>query len=314
MKVSFITTVYNEEDSIGDFLSSLFSQTTMPDEIIIVDGGSSDRTIEKIKDFKQKIKNYKGNFVLLIKKGNRSLGRNTAIKHAKGEIIACSDAGCILDKNWLKNIVEPFDKKNIDVASGFYYPKTRNIFEKCLATYTCVMPDKIDQLNFLPSSRSVAFKKVVWEKVGGYPEELNTCEDLVFDKKLKRNGFHFYFSKEAFVYWPQRHTINEAFIQFYSYAKGDGEAFYVRPQTPLLFLRYLVGIFLAIIFIMTKSILMLSFLLFILVLYILWAVAKNYRYIKNIQALYILPFLQFTSDIAVLTGFSVGIYHRKKLL
>ena len=49
--ISFITTVYNEEGSIIEFLQSLKSQTCLPGEMIIVDGGSTDRTFEMVKDF-----------------------------------------------------------------------------------------------------------------------------------------------------------------------------------------------------------------------------------------------------------------------
>src|SRR5438477_12136813 len=121
-KISFITTVFNEATSIEEFLDSLINQTIMPDEIIIVDGGSNDGTLKKIKDLKLKFKNYKGKFVILEKSGNRSVGRNEAIKRANGEIIISSDVGCILDKNFIKKITDPFKNKKIDVASGFYYP------------------------------------------------------------------------------------------------------------------------------------------------------------------------------------------------
>ena len=52
VKATFITTVYNEETSVKEFLDSLFSQSKLPDEIIIVDGGSSDRTVAEIKNHK----------------------------------------------------------------------------------------------------------------------------------------------------------------------------------------------------------------------------------------------------------------------
>ncbi len=340
-KISFITTIFNEETSIVPFLDSLLNQSIKPHEIIIVDGGSNDNTRTRIKNYELIIKKKKVDFALLIKKGNRSVGRNEAIKHASGEIILCSDAGCILDKDWVRNIIEPFtipvtaDKskshvnllsakmqsftesikksKNVSVVSGFYHPITNNVFEKCLAAYTCVMPDNINPHNFLPSSRSVAFLKSAWESVGGYPENLDTCEDLVFDRKLQDAGFYFYFCKDAIVYWPQRHSLIEAFFQFYSYAKGDGEALYIRPQTPLLFLRYVLGLILLVVFIISKSYLLLITIFFMLVLYILWAIKKNYRYVKKLPALYILPTLQFISDIAVLLGFSRGIIKREKL-
>lgn len=303
MKISFITTVLNEEETIKSFLESLSEQTKVPDEIIIVDGGSSDRTVAKIKSTNQKLK-------ILVKKGNRSVGRNEAIKNATGQIIVCSDSGCVLDKNWVKKISEPFLNSKVDVVAGFYRPISKNIFQKCLASYTCVMDDKIDLDNFLPSSRSIAFKKNAWKTVGGYPEEINTCEDLIFARKLKKKNLVFKFLKEALVYWPQRENLPEAFKQFFNYAEGDGEGLYFRFQTPFLFARYILGlIFLAIIF-QTKSLNLSIVFLFLCLLYLTWATLKNYKYTKSWQALFILPSLQITSDIAVLLGTTKGMIKR----
>ena len=54
-KVSFITTVYNEEKDIRLFLDSLINQTYLPEEVIIVDGGSTDGTLKIIRDFFENI-------------------------------------------------------------------------------------------------------------------------------------------------------------------------------------------------------------------------------------------------------------------
>lgn len=314
-KTSFIATVFNEENTMVDFLESLKNQTVRSDEIIVVDGGSTDNTLSIISNFqflprggipfrgtisKKKVK-------IIIKKGNRSVGRNEAIKNATGDIILCSDAGCILDKNWVKNILKPFEKKDIDVVSGFYHPITKTIFQKCMASYTCVMKDKIDENNFLPSSRSVAFKKEAWKKVGGYPEKLDTCEDLVFAKSLRKKGFNFYFTKDALVYWPQKNNILEAFSQFYSYALGDGEAHYIRTQTPFLFGRYFFAILLFSYILMSGSFFIALIFVFLVFLYLLWSVKKNYKYVNNLKAFYILPSLQLVSDFAVLSGTAIGL-------
>jgi glycosyltransferase involved in cell wall biosynthesis len=308
MKVTFITTIYNEEDTIDAFLASLSKQTKLPDEIIITDAGSQDETVSKLKQFQKK---SKVPVKIIIKHGNRSIGRNQAIKHASGQIITCSDAGCILDRNWLKSIIKPFTDENIDVVSGFYLAKTENIFQKCLAAYTCVMPDKVDKDNFLPSSRSIAFRKSAWKEIGGYPEELNTCEDLIFATKLKKAGCNFIFAENAIVYWPQRKNLRHAFQQFFSYAVGDGQALFIRRQIPFLFLRYLLAIMLVIEAILTKSQILLILCLTSLVLYICWSIIKNYKYIKNKWAFLYLPVLQFTADAAVLSGTSFGLLSRK---
>lgn len=302
MKVSLITTVKNEEETIESFLESIFHQTRKPDEVIIVDGGSTDDTVSKIKSSKLKIKNLK----VIRKKGNRSVGRNTGIKESLGPIIAVTDAGCILDSHWLERLTKPFEEDFADIVGGFYKPKTNGVFEKCLATYTSTMQNKLDKKNFLPSSRSVAFKKSSWEKVNGYPEHLNTCEDLVFDKKLKKAGFKFKTEDKAFVWWPQRKNILEAVKQFYSYAKGDGEAHFFRPTTPFLYIRYFLGICFLAYIIFSQNYSLLIILASIFLLYLLWSIFKNYKYVKRWQAFFYLPLLQITSDIAVLVGTTIG--------
>lgn len=307
MKKAFITTVFNEEKTIFSLLESLRDQTVRPYEIIIVDAFSRDKTVGIIKDFQKRFP--KLNIKVYKKKGNRSVGRNFGISNAKSEIIAISDAGCTLKKDWFYEITKPFEKKNIDVVAGFYKPVTNSIFEKCLATYTCVMEDKVTP-NFLPSSRSVAFKKNIWEKEKGYPEELDTCEDLVFAKKLKSRGYKFFVRKKAIVYWPQRKNLLLAFMQFFSYAKGDGEALYIRRQTPLLYGRYFVGAVLLIATLQTKSFLLCIIFVLLIFFYFLWSIFKNYKYVRKIPALLLLPLLQITSDVAVLLGTTIGIFKK----
>lgn len=309
IKVSFVATFLNEENSIEVFIDSLLAQTKIPDKIILVDGGSTDRTIAKIKQ-KKKLKNLQ----ILIQRGNRSVGRNFGIKKAKYDYILVSDVGCILKKDWVERMTRGFEQ-GVDVVAGYYLPKTKNVFEKTLATYTCVMPNKLDPATYLPSSRSIGFTKSAWRTVGGYPEYLNTCEDLVFARRLKKAGFRFKVLKDALVYWPQQSTYMAAFHQFFGYAVGDGEALYIRSQTPLLYLRYFLGLLMLAYFVSTKNIFALYLFILIHIFYALWAVAKNYRYVRHARAFYILPILQYVADVAVLSGMTLGIvkYIQKKL-
>lgn len=309
IKVSFVATFLNEENSIEEFIDSLLAQTKIPDEIILIDGGSTDQSVAKLKR-KKKLKNIQ----ILNQKGNRSVGRNFGIKRAKYDYILVLDVGCLLKKDWVEKMTRGFEQ-GIDVVAGYYLPKTRNTFEKALATYTCVMPDRVDPVAYLPSSRSIGFTKHAWHGVGGYPEHLNTCEDLVFARDLKKKGFVFKFIKSALVYWPQKRTLKEAFWQFFGYAVGDGEAFYIRPQTYVLFTRYFLGLLMVVYFLITKNILILYLFVIIHALYSAWAVAKNYRYVQHLRAFYILPILQYTADVAVLLGTTLGIvkYIQKKL-
>lgn len=294
VRISFIATVFNEEKTILSLLKSLESQTLPPSEVIITDGGSTDMTLSLIKDF-QKASKLKIKFIEA--KGNRSIGRNVAIKNVLSEIIVCSDAGCILDKDWIKNIVKPFED-GADVVAGYYKGKYKNIFQKCMIPYALVMSDRVNPNNFLPATRSMAFKKSIWEKLRGFDTKLSNNEDYAFARKIKENGFKIHFAKNAIVYWLPPGSFKKAFIMFYRFAKGDSEAKILRPKVAFIFVRYvLLTLFLAI----SKP------LFFVLILaMIVWAIIKNYKYVRDIQGFVFLPLIQLTSDIAVMSGTIIG--------
>jgi len=312
MRISFITTVFNEEENISSLIESVLSQTKKPDEIVIVDGGSSDLTVANIKYQISNIKDSKVKFKILIKRGNRAVGRNEAIKQATGDIILCSDAGCILDKKWVENITKPFKDKSVDVIAGYYKGKTSSVFQKCLIPYVLVMLDRVNPDNFLPATRSMAFRKSIWKKVGGFPEEFAHNEDYVFAKRLKKLNAKIIFRKDAIVYWIPRSNTKDAFIMFYRFAKGDAESHIFRPKVIMLFSRYIIGLFLIVFYAISKSYLMLNTLYLILFIYVLWSIIKNYKYVKDIRAIFFLPLIQITSEIAVVSGTIEGLSNSSK--
>lgn len=308
--ISLIVTVYNEEETIEHLLDSIVHQTRIPDEVIIVDGGSSDRTVEKIKLKINEFIKKKIDIKVFIKRGNRAVGRNEAIRKAKGTIILVSDAGCILDKKWIETITKPFQNSSVDVVGGYYKGLAKTVFQKCLVPYVLVMPERVDENNFLPATRSMAFTKNIWEQVGGFPEKYSYNEDYVFAKSLKKAGAKTIFEKKAIVYWIPRKNIFEAFWMFYKFSFGDVQAGIIRPKVVLIFARYIIFISIIIFsFILSSSFFLLTGTL--IFLYFFWAVYKNYTYIKDWRAVFILPSLQITSDLAVMIGSFVGFFNRK---
>lgn len=312
IKLSLIVTVLNEEKYIGKLIDSIAIQSIIPDEIIIVDGGSSDQTVAEIQKSKLKIKNYKSKFKTLIKRGNRSIGRNEAIRIAKGDIILCTDSGCVLDEDWVKNIIGPFSEKNVDVVAGYYRGGYRNIFQKSLIPYVLVMEDKIED-EFLPATRSMAFKKSVWKKIGGFDEALSHNEDYAFANKIKSKGYKIKFEKDAIVYWSPRKNLIDSFAMFFRFALGDIEANIIRPKVVFIFLRYIFAFYLILLNLIMKSPPIILFTALLFLSYILWSIYKNYKYVNSYKAFFYLPFLQLTSDIAVLLGTSVGLIKKINL-
>jgi glycosyltransferase involved in cell wall biosynthesis len=238
--ISLVATVKNEAASIEPFLQSLALQTRLPDEVIIVDGGSCDGTVEQIEAFRPRL-----GCPLRVERrpgANIAQGRNAAIRLARGDVLACTDAGVRLAPNWLAQLVAPLERNPLlDVAAGFFVADPHTVFEVALGAATLPDVDEIDGARFLPSSRSVAFRRRAWEHAGGYPEWLDYCEDVVFDLTLRRSGAHVSFVPAAVVHFRPRPTVAAFLRQYYRYARGDGKAGLWPQRHALRYLTYLLG-------------------------------------------------------------------------
>jgi len=227
MYVSLIATVLNEAHSLDILFGSLLRQTRLPDQVVIVDGGSRDGTWGKLQQFAERAP-----FEVQVDRipgANISQGRNAAIARAKGDVIAATDAGVRLEERWLEYLVAPFEQEDApDVVSGFFVPDPHSLFERVLGATTLPRLAEIDPSSFYPSSRSVAFRKAAWEAVGGYPEWLDYCEDLLFDFALADAGYRFAFIPEARVHFRPRSSLWAFIKQYYRYARGDGKADFWR--------------------------------------------------------------------------------------
>ena len=299
MKVTLICPIYNEKDSVSYLIDSMLNQSKKPDEIIFVDSFSKDGTAELIKKYAKKDKSIK----LIQKKSNIAEARNIAIKNSKYRIIAATDASSKLDENWLKNITKPFNDKSIDVVSGGYKAISNGGIEDYLSMLTVKPMEEWDEKTFLPSGRSIAFRKKAWEAVGGYPETLYTGEDTLFDLKLKEKGFKFKLQKSAFVYWRGRETIKKFIKQFWLYGKGDGEAGNLRKMksTLIFFLGINFWLFFLIAFLFIKPVISLV-LLAPLVLYLCLAGIKHSLKKKRIGCLFWIPVLLFLKRFSYFFG------------
>ncbi len=290
-RIAVVITVLNEEKTIESLVNSLINQTIKPAEIIIVDGGSTDKTWEILKK-------KKGLLSFQIS-GNRSMGRNFGVSKAKSPIIAFTDAGCIPHPNWLEELMKPFIQ-NAEVVSGYYEGKAENVFQKCLIPFVLVMPDKLKG-EFLPATRSMAIKKEIFLNVGGFDERLAHNEDFAFATKLRSRGFVPVFTRNAIVTWLPRQNLKSAAWMFLRFAIGDAQAGIFRPKVKFLIIRYYVFFFLSFIN---------NDVLFFAIPYLVWAIIKNYKYVKDLRAIFWLPILQLTADIMVIFGTTVGLLSR----
>jgi glycosyltransferase involved in cell wall biosynthesis len=220
--VSLALTTLNEERSIDSFLASVASMTVLPREIVVCDGGSSDATLERLRA--ARIADVE--IIVLSEPGsNIARGRNAAIRGARCDIVAVSDGGSILAPDWLERITAPLLRDDaVQVVGGGFVFQCDTRFEQ-MAAAAEIPVHRIPDDDFLPSSRSFAFRKTVWEAIGGYPETLTFAgEDTAFCLALRRAGVRIHLERGALVRWRPRPTLRKYIRQHVLYGIGDGEA------------------------------------------------------------------------------------------
>lgn len=232
MKVSLIATVKDAEPRIPAFLASVRAQTRAPDEVVVVDGGSTDGTWEVLEA-------APGISAIREPGAGIARGRNLAIRAAAHDVVAVSDADCVLDPMWLERLLAPIER-GADVAAGFYRPLTSTAFQRWAAATS--VPDREElRPGWMPSSRSIAFRREAWEAVGGYPEWLPVGEDMWFDHRLAERGYRFELAPDAVVDWPAREGPGATWRQYAGYAEGDGLAGMYPERHAIRFATYAVA-------------------------------------------------------------------------
>lgn len=219
MKISLICPLHNEEKTAKKTFESVKNQTLQPDEIILIEDSSTDKTMAILEDIKKDFNNLR---VFQVQNKNISKNRNFAISKSKGELIISIDSGCVLDKNYIKNIARVFNDTQIEFAGGFSKISPRSLFDKCFAEFVVKKPKN----NFIPKGHAIAFKKGLWDKLGRFPEHLALgAEDTYFGKKAIKKGIHPLFVEDAIIYWETRIGYKTIFKQFQSYGYWDVKAF-----------------------------------------------------------------------------------------
>lgn len=322
MNVSLIVTVLNEGSTIERLLESLATQSRLPDEVVIADGGSTDGTLAILSAWAAS-----GRLPLRVLKkpdANISQGRNAAIAAATGDVIATTDAGVRLEQNWLETLVAPFEKTPdsgdpfVFVVSGWFVADAQNPFETAMGAAVLPHVREIEAETFLPSSRSVAFRKVAWEAAGGYPEWLDYCEDLIFDFRLRALYGAFPFAPEARVHFRPRSNLQAFFKQYYQYARGDGKADLWRKRHAIRYLTYLVAGPLLVALALLHSPWWWLALLAGTAFYTatpyrrLWPMLKPYNALERIQALLLVPIIRVVGDVAKMLGYPAGLAWRRR--
>lgn len=214
-RISVVIPTYNEEKNIRRTLFKLNHQTIPREdyEIIIVDGGSTDRTCEIAEEM--------GARVVIQKREGIGGARNDGFLAARADFIATTDADCIVPNQWLEIFLEDFQDERVVAVTGPDGPIERNWKSKLTYFILRCFIQGLTLFNlFGTAGTNSAFRKSAFIKCGGY-KPLPHSDDVEIAFRIKKLGKIVY-DVRTFVNLSVRRLEQEGYVNVVSkWLKGD---------------------------------------------------------------------------------------------
>ena len=175
MKISIITVVWNGVNTIQNTIDSVLAQTYKNVEYIIIDGDSSDGTIEVIKSYGNKISKF-------ISEPDRGLydAMNKGINMATGDIIGILNSDDFyVDNNVIEQVVKEFNNRNVDsVFADLIYVNQNNINKVIRYFDSGQFKPSLFAYGLMPAHPTFFVKREIYEKYGKFRTDLKNAADF----------------------------------------------------------------------------------------------------------------------------------------
>ena len=220
MRVSVIIPTLNAEGQIERLLSSLDGQRVRPEEILVVDSSSEDRTRE--------LAERAGARVLCIDRKAFDHGgtRDMALRQTSGELVVFMTQDALpADEHLIENLIRPFSDDAVAAVGGrqIAYMDARP-FEKAVRAHNYPADDRVwgaDEIEslgvraFLISDVCAAYRRDAYLAVGGFDHPILTNEDMLMAERLLHAGYRLAYSGGAAVYHSHRFTLLQEYRRNY---------------------------------------------------------------------------------------------------
>jgi len=185
LKISIITVVYNNEDTIGQAIESVFNQSYLDVEYIIIDGNSKDSTVSIIQEYQNRL----GYFISEPDNGLYE-AMNKGVKVATGDVIGILNSDDLYqDNNVLSDIMNLFNKdKELDIVYGnLVYVKKEEVNRVVRNWKSKEYYHKFFDNGNVPPHPSLFLKKAVYQKVGLFNLEFKLAADYELMLRIFKN-------------------------------------------------------------------------------------------------------------------------------
>mgnify|MGYP001202699342 FL=1 len=206
MKFSICIPTLNEEGYIGGILGCLEKQTHKDFEVVVVDGGSEDKTKNEVMKFSNK---YPISFIKSPERGV-SFQRNYAAKKSKNDYLIFFDADVMVENDFLEKINKVIEETSVDVLTTWNKPiSDRPVDEFIYLFMNIFMLEMIKKTNPGAIGVFICVKKSSFEKIGGFRENVSFGEDYDLAKRLHESGFTYTLLKNPKVHVSVRRFDKE---------------------------------------------------------------------------------------------------------
>jgi lipopolysaccharide/colanic/teichoic acid biosynthesis glycosyltransferase/GT2 family glycosyltransferase len=205
--ISVIVPVYNGEDTLGACLAALRAQSLAPDryEIIVVDDGSTDRTVDVAREY--------GVRTICQAHAGPAAARNRGARAAGGDILLFTDADCWPAPDWVERMAEPLNDGDVVGAKGVYRTRQKGLvarFVQCEYEFKYARLARHRYIDFV-DTYSAAYRRDLFLANGGFDETFTTAsvEDQELSFRLARKGYRLAFAPQAIVFHRHDRTLGE---------------------------------------------------------------------------------------------------------
>jgi hypothetical protein len=220
--VALVVPLRDEAGSLPELLRAIEGQTVAPRQIIFVDGGSRDVTVELLRQW---MKDHSESRLIETRGALPGEARNRGIDAAETEWVALLDAGTVPEAAWLEALMSPLlDQPGLEVIYGNYEPIVETWFERCASL--AYVPPKIERPGGLirgPSVATCLLRKSLWKSVGGFPAG-RAGEDLIFIERLTTAKALAGWAPAATVWWQLRPNLSSTYQRFRLYSEHNVRA------------------------------------------------------------------------------------------
>jgi glycosyltransferase involved in cell wall biosynthesis len=208
--ISLIIPLQDEERSVAALIQSINGQSLSPDEVVIVDAGSTDETIRRANAVPTRAP------MRIVPAGrvHPGVARNTGAAASGLDWLAFTDGGVVLERDWLAELAAAATE-GAAVVFGSYEPVCDTFFKQCAAL--AYVPRKGSQGARGPSVASCLVRRSAFEAIGGFPP-YRAAEDLIFIKRLEESGFGQAFAPRAVVHWQIAADPRGTYARFAAYS------------------------------------------------------------------------------------------------